>query len=381
METTVRSNYFRFLALGAAAILVAGNAAAFSPARQFPDTTDGIYVFVDQLPGGLSTAQRQFAASHYVGTQKQTSNLIDAIRIYNPDFIMIQYRLATVTSSASFIHNDTWSNDWNQINPHEDWFIHDDQGNRVYKQVALNEYVMDVSGNINGNPTDGWKEYWCNTVISDINASHGDGVFADCAQLPFAVPSEFWDSPTGPPPHTPLIPHWEVYYDYVYQTLDAANKYFIPNIAGLCTTLDTTNGYYEDVHGAMVEGYATKMSEFDWDLQQDRVLRLMRNDKIYIAQNGPSGPSDIAGRLWFTSNFLLTKHDRSFLNMLGASTQMHWWPEYDLDLGEPVNTTVPNDISELRDASGNYARDYEEGLVLVNPTNTTRIFKLNPNKD
>ena len=360
----------------------------FSPQRTFPDTADGIYVFVDQL-GSLTVAQRQFAASHYVGTQKQTSNLIDAIRMYNPNFIMIQYRLGVRDSghSANFIHNNTWSNDWATINANEDWFLHDNQGNRVYQLYAgwLEEYCMDVSGlidhNPGGDPAYGWKEYWSDTVISDITASHGDGVFADSTHLPYAVPSDLWDSPLGSPPHQGYIGHMEVYYDYVYQRFDQADKYFIPNIGGLMTTLDTTNGYYEDVHGAMVEGFGHILSEFDWRLQMNRVLRLLRNDKIFIAQNNVSDHSDVAGRQWLLANFLLLKHNKSYINMFSsADTQLYWWPEYDLDLGAQEETTVPGDVSALRDASGIYVRRYEKALVLVNPTGSARTYVFAPDE-
>ena len=174
------------LAVLAALLLVApatalAGAGGFSPTRQFPDTWDRIGVFADQLPS-LSVAQRQFAASHYAGTQKQTSNLIDAIRVYNPDFLMLQYRLGTRESghSAPYIHNDSLSNDWANIDSHSDWFIGHWDTNpdpRVYMLYAgwLKEYCMDVSGNISGNTTHGWKEYFSTIVINDIAASHGDG--------------------------------------------------------------------------------------------------------------------------------------------------------------------------------------------------------------
>jgi len=339
----------------------------FEPERQFPDTTDGIWVFVDQLNiASMTVAQKQFAASHYVGTQKQVSRRIDELRVYNDDFIMIQYRLGTRESGhkQNYIHNDSWSNDWATINPHEDWFIHDDQGNRVYQLYGgwLEEYCMDVSGLIEGNTTYGWKEYWCDCVLDDCDDTHADGVFADSTHLPYAIPSDLWDSPIKDPPHHELIPHLEVFYDYVYQRFNEADKYFIPNIGALTTTVDRTNGYYEDVHGAMVEGFACKRyGWWDWDQQSDRILRLIGNGKIYIAQNGPDGGwSDMKDRSWLVGNFLLLKGSKSYLNMLGAGTQLHWWPEYDIDLGPPVSATVPTDVSQLLE------RQFEHGLVLLN---------------
>ncbi len=370
------------VALAAAGLLAAcGSAGGFEPQRAFPDTWDRIHVFVDQLNiASCSPAQLQFAASHYAGTQKQVSRRIDDIRVYNDDFIMLQYRLGVRESGhkVDYIHDDTWSSDWDTIDPHEDWFIHDDQGNRVFQLYNgwLEEYCMDISGQVNGNTTYGWKEYWVDCVIADVDASHGDGVFADSTHLPYAVPDYLWDSPIGAPPHTPYIPHMEAFYDYVYPQFDQADRYFIPNIGGLCTTLDTTTGYYQDVHGAMVEGFATKLSNYDWKLQQNRTLNLIRNGKIYIAQSGAGGHADIAGRQWLLGNFLLLKHDRSFVNILGAGDQLHWWPEYDVPLSAPASAAVPDHIDEMKDASGIYARPYQHGLVLVNPTGSARSYSL-----
>ena len=55
-------------------------------ARSFPDTTDGIFVFNDQLATwSMSEAQFQFAATHYVGTQKVLRDEARHLRQYNPE--------------------------------------------------------------------------------------------------------------------------------------------------------------------------------------------------------------------------------------------------------------------------------------------------------
>ena len=377
----VRSITLRLSAIIVVIFAAAAGADSFSPQRQFPTSWNHVQVFVDQLDGGLTTAQKKFAASHYAGTQKQTSNLIDAIRVYNPNFIMLQYRLGVRDSGGQvpFIHNDTWSSDWPTVNSHEDWFVHDSQNNRVYQLYGGNirEYVMDISGTINANTSSGWKEYWSSTVQADVISSRGDGVFADSSQLPYAVPSDLWDSPIGSPPHTAYIDDMNAFYAYTYQRFNAANQYFIPNIGGLTTTLDTTSGYYTNVHGAMVEGAATKGNNGDWKLQQNRVLNLIRNDKIYIAQNIPN-ENDIPARVWQLANFLLIRHERSFLNINGSEGQLSWYPEYDLEIGQPLDKSVPASIDGRRDARGIYFRRYEDGLVLVNPTNSALAFALSP---
>ena len=78
------------------------------------------------------------------------------------------------------------------------------------------------------------------------------------------------------------------------------------------------------------------------------------------------------------ANFLLIRHERSFLNINGSEGQLSWYPEYDLDIGEPLDKGVPAGIDGRRDASGIYFRRYEDGLVLVNPTNSALAFALSP---
>jgi len=356
---------------------------AFEPARQFPDTSDTIRVFVDQLSENITRAQMHFAATQYVGTQKLLARQIDAMRRFNPKFLMLQYRMGVRQPDPSILHiqDNRWANDWVEIDRHDDWFIHtrDPVPKRVYQLVGKNrEYVMDISGRINGNPTNGWKEYWVKTVIESARASHADGVFADSTHPPYAVPPELNNSPLGAPPYESYLQDLEVFYDYAYRELDRADLYFIPNVGHLINTWDTTSGYYEDVHGAMVEGFGFHGNTEDWKLQQNRTLRLLRNGKIYIAQMDI--PSESRDRLWYLANFLLVKHNRSYINMFphgyGLEGQLHWWPEYELSLGRQVHPEVPKDIDALRHGSGVYFREYEKGLVLVNPTRSPLTVRL-----
>ncbi|NQT39737.1 MAG: hypothetical protein HQ581_19735 [Planctomycetes bacterium] len=375
-----------FLLAVLAGLLLADVGIAFEPARRFPDTWDRIRVFVDQLPADLTSRQKRFAALYYVGTQKLTSRLIHDYRAINPDFIMLQYRLGVRESDPSltnYIHNDRWVNDWATITQHEDWFYHtgDRPPRRVYQIVAgKHEYIMDISGRVNGNLNDGWKEYWARTVLRDARRSGADGVFADGCHIPYAVPPELANSPLGTAPYLGYLPHLEAFYGYAYRELDRAGVYFIPNIGNQVTGWDTTAAYFKDVHGAMVEGFGMRSNHADWQIQTNNTLKLIRNDKIYIAQSSCKGPEDIQGRLWFFCNFLLLKHGRSYINLMprghGIDGNLNWWPEYDLKIGAPVRRTAPEEIDRLRHSSGIYFRHFERGIVLLNPSQVTRKTSL-----
>src|SRR3990172_1477698 len=63
-------------------------------ARNFPDTTSSILVFSDQLnTSAMTEAQFQFAAAHYAGSQKLLPNATRRLRSYNPNYLMLHYRL------------------------------------------------------------------------------------------------------------------------------------------------------------------------------------------------------------------------------------------------------------------------------------------------
>ncbi len=119
--------------------------------RTFPDTRDGIMVFSDQIPPGNTSTQDEFAATHYVGTQKMIPQDIEAIRAYNPDFIHLHYQLAVYAadSSVRFINGNNWVTDWGYVDQQENWFVTDSLGTRIVHDNGV-FYLMDVSGQMSG---------------------------------------------------------------------------------------------------------------------------------------------------------------------------------------------------------------------------------------
>ena len=65
----------------------------------------------------------------------------------------------------------------------------------------------------------------------------------------------------------------------------------------------------------------------------------------------------------FLGGYLLVKGSRTYLVYFASST-LEWYPEWDLDLGAPL--TQPAALDELA-WNGVYRREFEKGIVLVNP--------------
>jgi len=89
----MKSIVSRYSILVAAALAVMVCLSTGSAARPWPDTTNGVYVFNDQLASAMGAPLAEFSATHYAGCQKMLRSDADSLRSYNPDFLILHYRL------------------------------------------------------------------------------------------------------------------------------------------------------------------------------------------------------------------------------------------------------------------------------------------------
>ena len=349
-------------------------------ARAFPNTKDGIHVFYDQLPFDLTEAQLRFAAEYYVGCQKIPLDRVDAIRQYNDQFIVVNYRLAfgTYEGMAHYIVGNDWIDDWDTVNAHADWFITDPgsplPGGRI-RQTDWNWYLMDISGEINGNTSNGWKEYWARTVIDQLRYTRCDGVFADSFTFPWNL--NFTPAWLTPPDDVVWIHHMTLFGSHARDQLSAQPEQFllIPNVGAWITTRNTCD-YGAFVDGVMVEMFASPgpwdlYDIEDWKLEMNRILDLEQRDKIVICQPITQDEWAVDERMYNLASYMLIKGEHTYYNLVFGENfydRIIFFPECTIDLG-PYIGEIPTTIDVLFDAGmGVYAREYENGKVLVNPT-------------
>jgi hypothetical protein len=80
----------RIVIFGILALLAVSGGATAQETQPFPDTTEGVHVFNDQIDvHNLSDAQAAFAATHYDGAQKLTRSGAERLRAYDPDFVVL----------------------------------------------------------------------------------------------------------------------------------------------------------------------------------------------------------------------------------------------------------------------------------------------------
>jgi hypothetical protein len=114
-----------------------------SVAHPFPKSRGQILVFTDQLPNQPTSAQWNFIAANYVGTQKALASWTHKVRQINPNFVVLHYQLALGCSTAQFVDGNIWTNDFGTVSQNNSWFLLD-SGSRI-KQIAWGWYVMNIT--------------------------------------------------------------------------------------------------------------------------------------------------------------------------------------------------------------------------------------------
>ncbi|RLG41855.1 MAG: hypothetical protein DRO05_02815 [Thermoproteota archaeon] len=356
-----------------------------SSKRSFPDTTEGIFVFNDQLSEEMSEGQIKFAATHYFGSQKLVRSLTRKLREYNPNFIVLHYRLGIglgyrrtlgdcepAGDYIMIVEGDQWIQEWPE-DVEESWFYHIN-GSRVLNCV-WGWYLVDLDD-------EGWRSYWANEVLRQLKENENDGVFVDS----FSVPNYL-----GPHCFNPPLPELDIEFEREWaKKLESFTEYmkgllgdeyyWIPNVGAWITLRDPTN--YLGADGVMIEGFSMWREGVyfypeDWKLQMNRILNLSRKGKIIIAQTYVDGGVD--ARLFALGSYLLIKGKHTYIN-LETSLLPEWFPEYELPIGHPIDP-LPENIDQFYvEEWGVYARRYSGGLVLVNPFQGSRHICLGSEK-
>ena len=380
-------------------VLSINAATALNAQRQFPlseyDPASGrtVWVFTDQLNSSLTEAEAEFAATHYVGTQKITRAAIDRIRQYNEDFIHLHYKLGVTVDSAAtywFVKNGVWiSNNrvapanWVDVRDHWDWFQLDSEGKWTTHEHR--RMVMNLA-----NPD--FRDWWIESCIEEMEANGADGVFADTytiAAVSFRTDNNFEQFHNVNWQVNNWIPTLNSYGEEVYNRLEEAGYYFFPNIDNLQTTWANNAGTHyskgENIHGAMLESFGRWGSGADM-ITALKMFRDIQEKGVFLHGQGYiNGGNDMnpdlttpQKRMWMVGLYLLDNVGRMYIdfydnNMQGSGTVDIWYPEYELDLG--AYTSVWDNLSELG-WKGVYRRDYEKGFVLVNMDNSQKTVDL-----
>ncbi len=352
--------------------------------RSFPDTFASIAILTDQLPSGLPAAQRNFAATHYVGTEKQLLPDTQALRAINPGFLVLHYHLAMWQSAVNFIINGTtWGNDLETVTTNESWFWHNASGGTSAARVTApdGKFLMNVT-------VAGFDAYWAQSLAEQVAEGEYDGIMFDSAspsllqgwcggtganQDPRLAGTAAATTPLAELGNVTWIAAWQTWISALDAALAAKGIPLIPNDGAFITGWDTTN--YALTAGVFSEGFGDPtFAESDWESATDELLSLAAADRIMILQNYLSSADDVATRMYYLGNYLLVKGHHTYLDYFDSNGPLEWYPEWSLDLGAPT-TPATTSVSDLL-RGGVYRRDFANGSVLVNPSGSPVVVQL-----
>lgn len=320
-----------------------------------------------------STEENQrHIAEHFdlVDMSFEAAQYASAIKTFNPDIIIIGY-------AHDFARNPI-DPDWAEVDPHEDWFLHDVNGNRLVRP-PWGWYALDV-----GNPE--WVNYYINWVLNKLATFPAvDGIFIDEVLDTFRKTD--WVTPEGTPIPPENIPN-EIVNRWHNDTLNFLRKVktALPNNIIIIGSRNLTGDYAREVDGQLWEAFVHPdwwdldyygWPEFDPWRHVNNLRTISATGKIALAFSGckfpdPYTEEDLAKAhnlmLYCLASFLLAASpakDMFCFNVVQRPDK-GYYPEMDIDVGNPRGSYYILANTEERI----YGRDFDHAKVFVNFSDT-----------
>ena len=388
----------------------------------YPETGDVTRVLVDQITGGYDITQKrvEFIAKYLVGSQKNTKDLLDPVKAINPDWRSLHYHLAIWNGPAEIIIDNKWTpsewqyltNDLYKQDPHIFMYAVDkNTGNTtLLRDVHWGAYLMNIS-----NET--YYQYLLNSLVYQCESTGYDSIFLDSYSMATVysftnfnyinfgggsnVPEEFTSYQN---PQLGSLTWLQVSEEFVSRLTKDLNKrgiWLLPNLGDMRTTWDPLD--YALPNGGMLESTPIKPDNsrdptdqnylYDWIQSMSRTMYLTQKDRVIILQPYLSDVNNTGYRLFVIGEYLMVKGRYTYINMsMSGQSQASWYPEYEIDLGAPVQThMIPDDVFVPRKDSIDkallnykegdlYVRRFEKGIVVLNPHRTARQYAVPSDK-
>lgn len=284
------------------------------------------------------------------------------IRALNPNGIILGYKdiMGCSPDNPAYM----------EIKQHEDWFLHDLNGNRlVSKQFGW--YAMDV-----GNQ--GWREYYAESINQQFKNYTFDGVFADDVWNSFHY--DKWTS-AATAISSEIGERW-------HNDMLGMIQFIKASIGDKLLIINTSNNgdYVEACDGKMEEEFVHPswyaIDEFhddyiNWEQKVDALASITQSGKYYLAQSGTLTTSTTTEQIhdmmiYCYASYLLgangEKSSFGFNDFYSGDGSNGYYSEFETNLGSALNSYYA--INSL------YTRDFVGGKVIVNPTATTCTINL-----
>jgi hypothetical protein len=341
-------------------------------------TTTPINKAVYAFGAYFSTSEATFVANHFNlldigGAWEEPLTTLASIKAQNPTMKIIGYK-----NFLQEVDPSNWLlDDWAEVNSHEDWFIHDINGNRVTTAasvpgVTAGNYIMD--------PASGWRQHLSSYLNNKINNAEYDGIMADDVHNVF--PTFYLNSSEVALVKSADISRWHAdtlgLVQYVKANL-LPGKLFIIN-----TDEYQTHTYLDYADGKSCEGpfHGEWLAPTDHsqEIYTINYINLLIRDAslgkiVWIVEGATyTNTADINNVAKFIyAAYLCTLTGNMYLsfNHWKTDTLNGYLPIMDTNIGQPTGAYYSSQNVSMR--------DFTDGKVLLNPSTSTYTINLGEN--
>jgi hypothetical protein len=246
---------------------------------------------------------------------------------------------------------------------HPNWFLLDQNGNRIQSKNYPGNYLMDV-----GNTA---YQQACVSHATSMAKGYGfDGVFFDdvTAYLSWVVPT------TATVPAYPTTAAWQSaeysLLSYAGPQIHSQGLLVVANIGGGANVPGLWQQWTTPLDGSMEESWMDSSLTYYWPQQIADAAWSAANGKIALLHS--HSLTETGNTYGLASMLLVTSGNEGYSTANANYTNSeNWFPEYQTAQSLGAATTASTKL-----ANGVYARGFAGGVVLVNPSGTTQSVAL-----
>jgi hypothetical protein len=308
----------------------------------------------------LSTSQE---ANTYqvIALQANDAYEVPLLKAANPNLKILVYQATPAVENTTWAYNSCMKGPWVLAN-HPSWILHDQNNNPI---LAGNDYLTDV-----GNTS--YQQTCVANAIATAKNGGFDGIFWD-----ILIPKLTWLLPSGTSvPEYPTDASWQTamysMISYLGPQLHAHGLLAIGNIGGSANYPGLWQTWNGPLDGAMEEGWTIPSLNgtpaqgiWAWSSQLANVAWSEAHGKLALLHSYSTNQTD--NTYGIASMMLVAGGESSYSTSNNCYSSCEtWYPEYTTaqQLGAPLAA-----YSQL--SGGVYERQFQNGIVLVNPTTNT----------
>jgi Hypothetical glycosyl hydrolase family 15 len=336
-----------------------------APSTAFAAGVGHVRVAIDSepaFPSYTQTAQRHGV----VVLQAWQQDRLRALKAANPAVRVLVYKnLGFINEGTSYTGLSSSGVAYKEAEAeHPEWFLRNTSGTRFTSASHRYLWAADIGER-------SYQDRWAEGVLGELVSEGWDGVFIDDAN-PTMKYHYSVEEVAKYPSDSAYSGAVRTALSTIAPRVQAAGKLVVANLGSWGEFPSVGNDWLQFLDGAMDEmflkwgntpgqGYA---STSRWQAQLEAVKFAERHGKLYLGVIHSTAADAAAARYGYAT-MMLGSDGRAQFALAQDYTNETWFPEYDYDLGRPIGP-------ERAGPDGVHRRDFERGLVLVNPTGQSR---------